>query len=568
MRLWWRLSSSSPFQLLISQSLEQQPLGRSLVAGMRLLLATSALAIIAIDPTEPNRLVTLTYVVLGAYVVYSAGVWVLSHGDRPYPRLFRITHWLDIGWYTVLVALSSGTNSLFFFGYLFAVLFASFRYGLREGLQVTFISTLLFAAAAVTAGPHDVFTLNRSALRPVYLLVLGYLMASFGHFEVTLRDRLQLLRDVSAVSNPRFGIDYTVGRLLDRIRDFYDAHLTLLIMQEGDTEEMRVRQSTNDRRATTASLDLPAPMRDRLMSLPENAAAIIGRHRNSAAAPLSITARDAATDEPVDLPLVACEAILTTLDATTVATVPVIQHARVLGRVFVVSRRRDYHLSDLDLLIQVFKQMIPVIENIRLLDRLASEAAGRERRRIAHDIHDSVIQSYVGIQLALRGARRRADEGVLVVRDLDQIDRLVEEEIAAARQFVSALQLSVMTTSTMRSLLDRVIRKFAAAAAMTVDVEVADNVQVTDRLAAEVLPIVEEALSNVRRHTESARAGVRMSQTAQWLTLEVRNDLIRGESPLMFVPKSLSLRAGALGGRVTVEPRRGEATRVFVEIPL
>ena len=156
----------------------------------------------------------------------------------------------------MLVALSSGTNSLFFFGYLFAVLFASFRYGLREGLQVTFISTLLFAAAAVTAGPHDVFTLNRSALRPVYLLVLGYLMASFGHFEVTLRDRLQLLRDVSAVSNPRFGVDYTVGRLLDRIRDFYDAHLSLLIMQEGDTEEMRVRQSTNDRRATTASLDI------------------------------------------------------------------------------------------------------------------------------------------------------------------------------------------------------------------------------------------------------------------------------------------------------------------------
>ena len=98
MRLWWRLSSSSPFQLLISQSLEQQPLGRSLVAGMRLLLATLALAIIAIDPTEPNRLVALTYVVLGAYVVYSAGVWVLSHGDRRYPRLFRITHWLDIGW--------------------------------------------------------------------------------------------------------------------------------------------------------------------------------------------------------------------------------------------------------------------------------------------------------------------------------------------------------------------------------------------------------------------------------------------------------------------------------------
>ena len=266
--------------------------------------------------------------------------------------------------------------------------------------------------------------------------------------------------------------------------------------------------------------------------------------------------------------LAACEAILTTLDATTVATVPVIQHTRVLGRVFVVSRRRDYHLSDLDLLIQVFKQMIPVIENIRLLDSLASEAAGRERRRIAHDIHNSVIQSYVGIQLALTGCaparRRRASR-----RSATWIKSIAWwRRKSLRRAVVSALQLSVMTTSTVRSLLDRVIRKFAAAAAMTVDVEVADNVQVTNRLAAEVLPIVEEALSNVRRHTASARAGVRMSQTAQWLTVEVRNDLTRGESPLMFVPKSLSLRAGALGGRVTVEPRRGEATRVFVEIPL
>ena len=101
MRLWWRLSSSSPFQLLISQSLEQQPLGRSLVAGMRLLLATSALAIIAIYLTEPNRLVTLTWPVRGARGICGLQRRCLgrcSHGDRPYPRLFRITHWLDIGW--------------------------------------------------------------------------------------------------------------------------------------------------------------------------------------------------------------------------------------------------------------------------------------------------------------------------------------------------------------------------------------------------------------------------------------------------------------------------------------
>jgi uncharacterized membrane protein YqjE len=41
-------------------------------AAMRLILALSALAIICIDPSEPNRHVALTYTTLTLYSVYSA----------------------------------------------------------------------------------------------------------------------------------------------------------------------------------------------------------------------------------------------------------------------------------------------------------------------------------------------------------------------------------------------------------------------------------------------------------------------------------------------------------------
>ena len=79
----------------------------------------------------------------------------------------------------------------------------------------------------------------------MYLLVLGYLMASFGHFEVTLRVSRNCSGMCRPCPMPVLASTTRLGGALDRIRDFYDAHLTLLIMQEGDTEEMRVRQSTN-----------------------------------------------------------------------------------------------------------------------------------------------------------------------------------------------------------------------------------------------------------------------------------------------------------------------------------
>src|ERR1044072_4490548 len=117
---------------------------------------------------------------------------------------------------------------MFFFFFFFAILVASFRSGYKAGLEVTVVSTTLFVVVGYFTTPTPVEP-NRFLLRPICLASIGYLMAYWGGSETTHKRRLALLKDVSRLSNPRFGVDQTIGSIMKRLRDFYDADACLLI---------------------------------------------------------------------------------------------------------------------------------------------------------------------------------------------------------------------------------------------------------------------------------------------------------------------------------------------------
>src|SRR5882724_2664776 len=176
-----------------------------LVSATRLLLAGSALLVILIDPAQPNHYFTLTLGALILYTLYSAVFGILAiRRSRLVP--VGIMHWLDMVWYLALVALSSGVNSIFFNFFFFAILVASFGWGYKSGLRLTLVSAALFAIVGfftAPAGPE--FELNRLLLRLIQLLILGYMISRWGGFKINLRDRLQLLKEATILSNPRFG---------------------------------------------------------------------------------------------------------------------------------------------------------------------------------------------------------------------------------------------------------------------------------------------------------------------------------------------------------------------------
>ena len=172
----------APVYKFLSSALDSQ-----MIEWMRLALAAAALLIIFVDPSEPDRFVALTYTLLVLYTVYSGALILLARWkSRLFPFIQAWSHWLDMGWYTVLIALSSGTNSLFFFGFFFSILTASFGRGYRSGMATTFASAIIFSTIGLAAAPGGPdFQLNRFLLRPTYLLLFGYMIASLGR----LRDQ-------------------------------------------------------------------------------------------------------------------------------------------------------------------------------------------------------------------------------------------------------------------------------------------------------------------------------------------------------------------------------------------
>lgn len=543
-----------------------------MIGALRFLLALLALLIITIDPSEPDRYVLLTYFTLVSYTVYSGLLYLLLLTERPVVFHYQDSwaHWVDVGWYALLVALSSGTNSIFFFGFFFPILVSSFRHGFRSGMAVSIVSAGLFTLVGITLGPTETeFHLNRFLLRPTYLLVLGYMLARWGEFEGELKRRLALLRDITTISNPRFGLTHTLSRVLERLRDFYDADQCLLLhrVAKGAGYQLRCAQRGNPEAALSVQT-LPAGLLDSLAAFPPQLAALYQSPRRWRKLHHGFYhAIDLESGSPSLQGKLESRTLADRLEINSFLTAPVPSREMTEGRLYLTGCRRVLTSSDLEFLVHVAKQLAPVIDNIGLVDRLASTAAEEERRRIARDIHDSIIQPYIGLQMGLAGLRKKiTHRDPELATDTDRLLALTETAIADLRRYVGDLKNPGGWEGNLLSAVKRFASRYQEVTGIRVQVQSESSLPAGDRLAAEVFQMVVEGLSNVRRHTDSAQACVRLSSGNGQLVLEIENENRRPCS--QFLPRSISERAAALGGTTRVLPVEGQKTTVIVEIPL
>ena len=200
---------------------------------LRLILAAAALLIIYIDPTDPNRYIALTYSSITGFTVYSLFIYLAARRrtNFPTPVMNRLI-WIDIAWVTALISMSSGSSSVFYFFYMFEIIVACSRGGRKPGLLVTAASSILCVSVGLIAPTSSDFELNRFLLRPLAIIALGYTLAYWGGTELALKKKLILLKELSKVANPRFGVDRTIEQMLRRLLDFYNAdHCVLLLDQ-------------------------------------------------------------------------------------------------------------------------------------------------------------------------------------------------------------------------------------------------------------------------------------------------------------------------------------------------
>jgi two-component system nitrate/nitrite sensor histidine kinase NarX len=169
------------------------------------------------------------------------------------------------------------------------------------------------------------------------------------------------------------------------------------------------------------------------------------------------------------------------------------------------------------------------VENLRLAARERENAVSEERNLLARELHDSIAQSlaFLKIQVQLlRSALQRAggarppDE---VARVIDEIDAGVRESYADVRELLLHFRTRAGHED-IEHALRSTLSKFELQSGIRAQLSIAGHgVPLPPDQQIQVLHIVQEALSNVRKHARAGQVELRVRQTPGW-SFEVQDD--------------------------------------------
>lgn len=543
------------------------------IAALKALIVVAALVSFFMHRREYTPAVAVA--TAGLYLFLCAITFVrerrLAHYDA---QRLGYQSWLEVGAYAILVALDY-RNYVVFFALLFSIFAISLKYGYRAALRSTVAASLVLLSAGLVSGRLLTnLAVEHIVLSGLAIPVLGYALARWGGAEREARRGLELLNNVTRISNPRFGVERTLRLILEEVRKFYDADCGLLILDSPEVPRYRLQRA--DRAKPNPMMQpepLPPALAQQFFTLPPTLAVAynsdakfwgkLNRQGN-------IHTADQTGSQPSAVQADVLKELAELLDAAAFLSVPLKMFGSTSGRLYVVSRGGTrFDESDLLFFMRVTRSFISVVENIGLVDRLASEAAEQERKRIARDLHDTTIQPFIGLRIGLAAVRQKLDGGVTdIAEDISKLLRLTEAELSDLRRHVTALRADESSGSVFLDAVGRFVRKFSDASGIAIELKVNGEVRLSDRLAAEVFQLIAEGLSNIRRHTGSTRAALVMECRSQHFILQIWNERPKSAAAPDFKPRSISERTAALGGELQVINSDQGPTHLHISIPL
>ncbi|MEW6277063.1 MAG: ATP-binding protein [Candidatus Eremiobacterota bacterium] len=199
-----------------------------------------------------------------------------------------------------------------------------------------------------------------------------------------------------------------------------------------------------------------------------------------------------------------------------------------------------------------------------LVDRLL-HAQEEERRKVAHDLHDGMLQYVIAAQMQLQGVQKGLREPVPGLdRGIEHLRAAVEE----GRRLIYNLRPSSLDQFGLVETLRRELEESDLEVEFVVDL---GQATIPSTMETGLYRIVQEALSNVRKHSGASGVEVRLGRVAQEIQLKVQD---RGCG---FDPEKSSegvglngmrQRAELLGGWLEVSSAPGKGTVVRAGLPL
>jgi PAS domain S-box-containing protein len=207
----------------------------------------------------------------------------------------------------------------------------------------------------------------------------------------------------------------------------------------------------------------------------------------------------------------------------------------------------------------------------RLLRRLIT-LQERERKLVSYEIHDGFVQDVTGAQMHLEAAcAKLRSQGRSIPKELTRVGDLLGKGLVEARRLIGDLRPMIIDERGIVEAINYLVAEEASQDGLQIDfVHELQDERFDPVLEANVFRIVQEALTNVKRHSQSNAAAVRLTQVDGLLRVEIRDRGVGFDPENIpedrFGIRGIRERARLFGGKVTIHS--GAVTEITVEVPV
>jgi signal transduction histidine kinase len=212
--------------------------------------------------------------------------------------------------------------------------------------------------------------------------------------------------------------------------------------------------------------------------------------------------------------------------------------------------------------------------------KLRQRAIVEERERIARELHDGQAQllGYVNtkamaVRLMLKNRRIEAAE-----RHLLQLEEAARGLFVEVREAILGLKMAGDDGAGLTAMLKEFTVQFTRLSGLPVELTftpAVESLTLTAETELQLLRIVQESLTNVRKHASATKVQIRMQIDDDTMALTVSDngqgfdpDRVRADHRPHFGLSTMRERAEAIGAAFSLDSRPGAGTHISVRLPL
>lgn len=231
--------------------------------------------------------------------------------------------------------------------------------------------------------------------------------------------------------------------------------------------------------------------------------------------------------------------------------------------------------ADASGLMRLADQAVIAIEHSVLAAQMQSVAVLEERSRIAREMHDSLSQilGYLSLETQTLEALARQQDRAALLQELQQARRSINAAQADVRENILSLRTTLSGEAGLIPALREYVTEFGLQHNLQADlwVESSNAIHLSPLAEVQVVRIVQEALTNVRKHAGASQVRVHLGCREGVLAVTITDDGQGFEMPIPaghFGLLTMRERAESVSGGLTVTSTPGQGTQVNLWLPV